>query len=155
MTATDIQRSIEAVWRIEQARLVAGLARMLRDVGRAEELTQDALVAALEHWPRTGVPDNPGAWLMATAKNRALDRLRHDALVERKHGELALEAEEAAEPDYETALDDDVGDDLLRLIFIACHPVLSTEARLALTLRLIGGLTTAEMSDEDAIEPKR
>lgn len=146
MASPDIRRSIEAVWRIEQARLIAGLARMLRDVGQAEEYAQDALVAALEHWPRTGMPDNPGAWLMATAKHRALDRLRHRALVERKHGELALEAEEAAEPDYESALDDDVGDDLLRLIFIACHPVLPAEARLALTLRLIGGLTTGEIA---------
>ena len=143
---SDTRRSIEAVWRIEQAKLVAGLARMLRDVGRAEELSQDALVAALEHWPRTGVPDNPGAWLMATAKRRALDRLRHDALARRKHGELALEAEAAVEPDYETTLDDDVGDDLLRLIFIACHPLLSTEARLALTLRLVGGLTSGEIA---------
>ena len=142
----DIQRSIEAVWRIEQARLVAGLARMLRDVGLAEEMAQDALVAALEHWPRTGAPDNPGAWLMATARHRALDRLRRDSLASRKHGELALEAEEETEPDYAAALDDDVGDDLLRLIFIACHPVLSSEARLALTLRLIGGLTTGEIA---------
>ncbi|HMR34507.1 MAG TPA: RNA polymerase sigma factor [Geminicoccaceae bacterium] len=143
---TDVQRSIEAVWRIEQARLVAGLARMLRDVGLAEELAQDALVAALEHWPRTGLPDNPAAWLMATAKRRAVDRLRHDSLALRKHGELALEAPEAEEPDYAAALDDDVGDDLLRLIFIACHPVLSTEARVALTLRLVGGLATDEIA---------
>ncbi len=146
MASTDIRRSIEAVWRIEQARLVAGLVRLLRDVGLAEEFAQDALVAALEHWPRTGMPDNPGAWLMATAKHRALDRLRRHALIERKHGELALEAEEATEPDHESTLDDDVGDDLLRLIFIACHPVLPAEARLALTLRLIGGLTTGEIA---------
>ncbi len=143
---SDTQRSIEAVWRIEQAKLVARLARMLRDVGLAEEFAQDALVAALEHWPRSGVPDNPGAWLMATAKHRALDRLRRNALAQRRHGELALEAEEAFEPDHAAALDDDVGDDLLRLIFIACHPLLPTEARLALTLRLVGGLTTGEIA---------
>ena len=148
MTTTDIQRSIEAVWRIEHAKLIAGLARLLRDVGLAEELAQDALVAALEHWPRSGVPDKPGAWLMATAKHRALDRLRREKVAERRHAEIGreLEALEATPPDYELALDDDVGDDLLRLVFIACHPLLSTGAQVALTLRLIGGLTTEEIA---------
>ena len=149
MAATDTHRTIEAVFRIEQARLIAGLARMLRDVGLAEELAQDALVVALERWPETGIPDNPGAWLMATAKNRAIDRLRRRKRLEGKHEELAreLEAEqELAVPDLEAALDDDIGDDLLSLIFTACHPVLSTEARVALTLRLLGGLTTEEIA---------
>ena len=145
MTAPDIHRTIDAVWRIEQAKLIAGLARMLRDVGLAEELAQDALVAALEHWPKTGVPDNPGAWLMATAKHRAIDRLRRTKLQARKHEELGREPEPEM-PDINAALDDDIGDDLLRLVFTACHPVLSTEARLALTLRLIGGLTTDEIA---------
>jgi RNA polymerase sigma-70 factor (ECF subfamily) len=143
MAATGIHRAIEAVWRIEQAKLIAGLARMVRDVGLAEELAQDALVAALERWPETGVPERPGAWLMATAKNRALDRLRRNKLLERKHEELARELEveqETAAPDPDAALDDDIGDELLSLMFTACHPVLSTEARVALTLRLIGGL---------------
>jgi len=137
------------VWRIEAPRLIAGLARMVRDVGRAEEMAQEALVAALERWPETGVPDNPGAWLMTTAKNRALDQLRRDRLLVRKHKELGHEIEleaEAAAPDLDAALDDDVGDDLLRLLFVACHPVLSTEARVALTLRLLGGLTTEEIA---------
>ncbi len=145
MTAGDTHRAIDAVWRIEQARLIAGLARIVRDVGVAEELAQDALVAALEQWPRSGIPDNPGAWLMATAKHRAIDRVRRARLIERKHEEIGRELEtlqEPAAPDLDAALDDDIGDDLLRLIFVACHPVLSTEARVALTLRLVGGLTT-------------
>ena len=144
-TAPDIHRSIEAVFRIEQAKLIAGLARMLRDVSLAEELAQDALVAAIEHWPQTGVPDKPGAWLMATAKNRAIDRLRRQKLQARKHDALGQEPEPEM-PDIDAALDDDIGDDLLRLIFTACHPVLSTEVRLALTLRLLGGLTTDEIA---------
>jgi RNA polymerase sigma factor (sigma-70 family) len=149
VTATDAHRAIDAVWRIESARLIAGLARIVRDVGLAEELAQDALVAALERWPESGVPDNPGAWLMATAKHRAIDRLRRSKRLERKHEELGreLEAQQAlAVADFETALDDDIGDDLLRLMFTACHPVLSTEARVALTLRLLGGLTTEEIA---------
>lgn len=148
MTSSETQRAIEAVYRIEQARLIAGLARMLRDVGLAEELSQDALVTALEHWPRSGIPEKPGAWLMATAKHKAIDRLRRAKLLERKHQELGheLEIEEQETPDLDTALDDDVGDDLLRLIFIACHPLLPTEGRVALTLRLLGGLTTAEIA---------
>jgi RNA polymerase sigma factor (sigma-70 family) len=148
VTATDTHRAIEAVWRIESARLIAGLARIVRDVGLAEELAQDALVAALEQWPESGVPDNPGAWLMATAKHRAIDQLRRGKLLERKHEELGreLEAQEMAVPDVESAMDDHVGDDLLRLMFIACHPVLSTESRVALTLRLLGGLTTDEIA---------
>ena len=148
MTATDTHKAIEAVWRIESARLIAGLARMVRDIGIAEDLAQDALVAALEQWPQSGVPDNPGAWLMATAKHRAIDRLRRSQLLERKHEELGreFEAKEMTVPDLAAALDDDIGDDLLRLMFTACHPILSTEARTALTLRLIGGLTTAEIA---------
>jgi RNA polymerase sigma factor (sigma-70 family) len=149
MTAHDTHRAIDAVWRIESARLIAGLARMVRDVGLAEDLAQDALVAALERWPETGVPDNPGAWLMATAKRRAIDLFRRDKLLERKHQELGYELEarqETAVPDLDAALDDPVGDDLLRLIFTCCHPVLSTEARVALTLRLLGGLTTEEIA---------
>jgi len=149
VTASDIHRSIDAVWRIEQARVIAGLARMLRDVGLAEEFAQDALVTALERWPVTGIPDNPGAWLMATAKNRAIDRLRRNKLIKRKHEELGREIEadgEGATPDLDAVLDDDIGDDLLRLVFISCHPVLSAEARVALTLRLIGGLTTGEIA---------
>jgi RNA polymerase sigma-70 factor (ECF subfamily) len=148
VTATDTHRAIDAVWRIESAKLIAGLARIVRDVGLAEELAQDALVAALERWPASGVPDNPGAWLMATAKHRAIDLIRRSKRLERKHEEIAreLEAQEMAVPDLNTALDDDVGDDLLRLVFIACHPVLSTEARVALTLRLLGGLTTEEIA---------
>jgi RNA polymerase sigma factor (sigma-70 family) len=138
---------VEAVWRIEAPRIIAGLARMVRDVGLAEDLAQDALVAALETWPRTGVPDNPGAWLMATAKNRAIDRLRRAELLQRKHAEIGRDLEERRDsgPDLE-ALDDPIGDDLLRLVFTACHPVLSTEARVALTLRLLGGLTTPEIA---------
>jgi RNA polymerase sigma factor (sigma-70 family) len=149
VTATDTHRAIDAVWRIESARLIAGLARIVRDVGLAEELAQDALVVALEKWPESGVPDNPGAWLMATAKNRALDRLRRGKLVERKHEELGRELEARqtmAVADFEAAIDDDIGDDILRLIFTACHPVLSMEARVALTLRLLGGLTTEEIA---------
>ncbi len=148
MTAPDTHCAIEAVWRIESARLIAGLTRMVRDLGLAEDLAQDALVAALEQWPESGVPDNPGAWLMATAKHRAIDVLRRGKMLERKHGELAyqLEQRERAVPDLDAALDDDIGDDLLRLIFTACHPVLATEARVALTLRLLGGLATEEIA---------
>jgi RNA polymerase sigma factor (sigma-70 family) len=131
---------------MESPRLIAGLARMVRDVGRAEELSQDALVAALEHWPESGIPDNPGAWLMATAKRRAIDELRRYKLLERKHEELGRELEAEDTPDIEEMLDDDVGDDLLRLIFTSCHPVLATEARIALTLRLLCGLTTEEIA---------
>ncbi len=137
--------AIDAVWRIESAKIVAGLARMTRDVGLAEELAQEALLAALEKWPESGVPDNPGAWLMAAAKNRALDHFRHHKLVEAKHEEIGRETEEGFTPDFD-AFEDDIGDDLLRLIFTACHPVLSTEARAALTLRLLGGLTTDEIA---------
>ncbi|HEU4582907.1 MAG TPA: RNA polymerase sigma factor [Polyangiaceae bacterium] len=149
MSAADTHRAIDAVWRIESARVIAGLARIVKgDIGLAEELAQDALVAALERWPESGIPDNPGAWLMATAKHRAIDRLRRGKLLERKHGELGAEMAEVelTVPDLEAALDDDVGDDLLRLMFSACHPVLSTEARVALTLRLLGGLTTDEIA---------
>src|SRR5665213_668612 len=149
MTATDTQRAIDAVWRIESAKLIAGLARIVHDVGLAEDLAQDALVAALEKWPETGVPDNPGAWLMATAKHRAIDQLRRQKLLERKHEQLGHELDarqDSTVPDLDAAIDDDIGDDLLRLVFIACHPVLSTEARVALTLRLLGGLTTDEIA---------
>ena len=148
MTDGETHRAIHAVFRIESARLIAGLARIVRDVGLAEELAQDALVVALERWPESGVPESPGAWLMATAKRRALDELRRRALVTRKHRELGQdqEAAETKGPDMEAALDDDIGDDLLRLVFTACHPALSTEARVALTLRLLGGLTTEEIA---------
>jgi len=149
MTDTAAHRAIDAVWRIESAKLIAGLARMVGDIGQAEDLAQDALVIALEKWPITGVPDNPGAWLMATAKHRAIDLLRRRKLLERKHEELGLELDthqEAAAQDLDAALDDDIGDDLLRLVFTACHPVLSTEAQVALTLRLLGGLTTEEIA---------
>jgi len=153
MTQAATHRAIEAVWRMEAASVIAGVARLVRDVGLAEELAQDALVAALERWPDTGVPDNPGAWLMTTAKNRARDRLRLDALHTRKHEQIGheLEALQAdVEPDFVDALDaarqDDIGDDLLRLVFTACHPLLSTDARVALTLRLLGGLTTGEIA---------
>jgi RNA polymerase sigma-70 factor, ECF subfamily len=152
VTGTDTHRAIDAVWRIESPRLIAGLARIVRDIGLAEDLAQDALLAALEQWPESGVPRNPGAWLMATAKHRAIDHWRRSKRLERKHEELgyALEGEqEAATPDLEKAIDsraEDVGDDLLRLVFTACHPVLSTEARVALTLRLLGGLTTEEIA---------
>jgi RNA polymerase sigma factor (sigma-70 family) len=149
VTATDTHRTIDAIWRIESPRLIAGLARIVRDVGVAEDLAQDALVAALEQWPRAGVPNNPGAWLMATAKHRAIDHFRRNTMLARKHAELGYEFEtdqRAAAPDLDAALDDDVGDDLLRLMFTACHPVLSTEARAALTLRLLGGMTTDEIA---------
>ena len=144
--APDTHQAIDAIWRIEQAKIIAGLARIVRDVGLAEELAQDALVAALRVWPEQGIPDNPGAWLMATGKNRALDARRRAKLIERKHEELGREMDEHEAPDLEAALDDDIGDDLLRLIFTACHPVLSAEARVALTLRLIGGLKTEEIA---------
>jgi RNA polymerase sigma factor (sigma-70 family) len=147
--ASDAHRAIDAVWRIESARLVAGLTRMVRDVGLAEDLAQDALVAALEQWPQSGIPDNPGAWLMATARHRALDHFRRDKMLERKHAELGVEADarkETAVDDLDAAVDDEFGDDLLRLIFMTCHPVLATEARVALTLRLLGGLTTEEIA---------
>jgi RNA polymerase sigma-70 factor (ECF subfamily) len=149
VTATDTHRAIDAVWRIESARIIAGLARILRDVGLAEELAQDALVAALEQWPVSGIPDNPGAWLMAAAKYRAIDLLRRRTLLARKHEELGreLETQQATDvPDLAARIDDHLGDDLLRLVFICCHPVLPTEARVALTLRLLGGLTTAEIA---------
>jgi RNA polymerase sigma factor (sigma-70 family) len=142
-------RAIEAVWRIESARLIAGLTRVVRDLGLAEELAQDALVAALEQWPTSGVPDNPGAWLMATSKRRAIDLIRREQTLARKQQQIARELEidgEGFEPDLDVALDDDIGDDLLRLVFIACHPVLSTEARVALTLRVLGGLSTDEIA---------
>ena len=146
---TDTNRAIDAVWRIESPRLIAGLARIVRDVGLAEDLAHDALVAALEQWPESGIPRNPGAWLMATAKHRAIDALRRRTLLERKHQELGYEleiAQDASTPDLDAALDDDIGDDLLRLVFTACHPVLAAEARVALTLRLLGGLTTDEIA---------
>jgi len=149
VTATDTHRAIDAVWRIESARLIAGLARIVRDVGVAEELAQDALVVALERWPESGVPDNPGAWLMATAKHRAIDYFRRNKLLERKHEELGRELktqQDVAMANFDIANDDDIGDDLLRLVFVSCHPVLSTEARVALTLRLLGGLTTQEIA---------
>src|SRR5262249_27732567 len=144
----DAHRAIEAIFRIESARLIAGLVRVTRDVGLAEELAQDALLTALERWPEAGIPENPGAWLMTTAKHRAIDEVRRRSLLDRKHAELghALEQVEQTAPDVAAALDDDVGDDLLRLVFVACHPVLSTEARVALTLRLLGGLTTDEIA---------
>ena len=149
MTQSDTHSAIDAVWRIESAKLIAGLARITGDVGLAEDLAHDALVAALERWPEAGVPDNPGAWLMATAKHRAIDQLRRGKMLDRKHEQLGHELEarrDAAVPDLDAAIDDHIGDDLLRLMFIACHPVLSTEARVALTLRLLGGLTTDEIA---------
>jgi RNA polymerase sigma-70 factor (ECF subfamily) len=148
VTSNATHEAIEAVFRIESPKLIAGLTRLVRDVGLAEELAQDALVVALEKWPETGVPDSPGAWLMTTAKNRGLDELRRRKLLERKHEELGHELGSRAldVPDLEAALDDDIGDDLLRLVFVSCHPVLSTEARVALTLRLLGGLTTEEIA---------
>lgn len=145
----DIHRTVDAVWRIESAKIIASLTRITRDVGVSEELAQDALVAALEQWPAAGVPDNPGAWLMAIAKNRAIDRFRRNKLLERKHQEIGRDLktqQDAAMAEFELAGDDDIGDDLLRLVFISCHPVLSKEARLALTLRLLGGLSTQEIS---------
>ena len=149
MPPSDPHHAIETVWRIESAKLIAGLTRMVRDVGLAEDLAQDALVAALEQWPKSGVPDNPGAWLMTAAKRRAIDMLRRSKMQERKHPEVGIELEaqfERAAPDLDAAIDDHIGDDLLRLIFMTCHPVLSTEARVALTLRLLGGLTTDEIA---------
>jgi RNA polymerase sigma factor (sigma-70 family) len=148
VTASDTNRAIDAVWRIESARLIAGLARIVRDVGLAEDLAQDALVAALQQWPESGVPDNPGAWLMAVAKRRSIDLLRRRTLLDHKHDEIGRELEiqqDLAVAEREAATDDDVGDDLLRLVFIACHPILSTDARVALTLRLLGGLATDEI----------
>ena len=151
MNRSDTHRAIEAVWRIESAKLIAALARIVRDIGLAEDLAQDALVIALERWPEIGIPDKPGAWLMATAKHRAIDRLRHMKMSERKHEELGSELQvrqELSEADFDAVLDDeeDLDDDLLRLIFTACHPVLSTEARIALWLRVLGGLTTPEIA---------
>jgi RNA polymerase sigma factor (sigma-70 family) len=149
VAAPDTHRAIEAVYRIESPRLIAGLARIVKDVGRAEELAQDALVVALERWPQSGIPDNPGAWLMATAKHRAFDLLRHRKLAERKHAEIGRTRDEEEQENVsilDASLDDDVSDDLLRLIFTSCHPVLSTEARVALTLRLLGGLSTDEIA---------
>ena len=149
MSATPVEKTIEAVWRIEQAKIIATIARMVRDVGLAEEFAQDALVTALAQWPEKGVPDKPAAWLMATGKRRAIDHLRRAKMLDRKHGEIGydMEIEQAhGAPDIEAALDDDIGDDLLSLIFTACHPLLSSEARIALTLRLIGGLTTEEIA---------
>src|SRR5262245_11842266 len=149
MTASDTHRAIDAVWRIESPRLIAGLARMVRDVGVAEDLAHDALVSALSQWPESGVPDNPGAWLMATAKHRALDLVRKRSLHERKQDDIGREIDErgrAAESEALEALDDTIGDDLLRLIFTACHPVVPPEGRVALTLRLVAGLTTAEIA---------
>ncbi len=146
--AAETHRTIEAVWRMESARVIAGLTRIVRDVGVAEELAQDALVVALEKWPEVGIPDNPGAWLMGTAKHRAIDHLRRGTIVDRKHEDLGRELaeREMQVPDLAAAMDDNIGDDMLRLVFIACHPVLTTEARVALTLRLLGGLTTEEIA---------
>jgi RNA polymerase sigma factor (sigma-70 family) len=146
--AAETHRTIDAVWRIESSRLIAGLTRLVRDIARAEDLAQDALVAALEQWPASGIPDNPGAWLMATAKHRAIDHLRRNSRIESKLAQLApeIELKEQAVPDYVTAIDDNVGDDLLRLVFISCHPSLSIDSQLALTLRMLGGLTTDEIA---------
>src|SRR4029079_1045236 len=148
MTAADAHRAVLAVWRIEQPRLITSLARMLRDVPLAEDLTQDALLAALEHWPGSGLPEKPGAWLMATAKRKALDHLRRGKMLARKHALVAheLEQHEQIMPDLDGALDDDIGDEMLRLIFTACHPRLTRESRAALALRMICGLTTAEIA---------
>jgi len=148
VTATEIHRTIETVWRIESARVIAGLTRIVRDVGVAEELAQDALVIALQKWPETGIPENPGAWLMGTAKHRAIDYLRRGTLADRKNEDLGREMaqKEMQVPDLAAAMDDTIGDDMLRLVFIACHPLLSTEAQVALTLRLLGGLTTDEIA---------
>ena len=149
VTNEEIRRTIDAIWRIEAPKVIAGLARLVRDIGLAEDLAQDALVAALQQWPESGVPRNPAAWLTAAAKNRAIDAWRRQKLLERKHDELGYELEidrQVGAPDPDAGLDDDVGDDLLRLIFVACHPVLSTESRAALTLRLLGGLTTDEIA---------
>jgi len=149
VSSTETQRVIDAVWRIESARLIAGLARIVRDVGLAEELAQDALVVALERWPESGIPDNPGAWLMATAKHRAIDLFRRNKLLQRKHEELGRELksqQDQAMASFDIPEDHEISDDLLRLVFVSCHPVLSTEARVALTLRLLGGLTTQEIA---------
>jgi len=149
MQLADTHRAIDAVWRIESPKLIARLTRMTGDLGTAEDLAQDALVSALEHWPADGVPSNPGAWLMATAKRRAIDLIRRDAMQERKHAQVSAELEDQREEamvQLDEAIDDQVGDDLLRLIFTTCHPVLSSEARVALTLRLLGGLTTDEIA---------
>ena len=149
MTLPDIHRTIDAVWRIESARLIASLTRLVRDVGLAEDLAQGALVAALEQWPQSGIPDNPGAWLMVTAKHHAIDQIRRNVRLERKTEEMGRDLEieqELGVPELDADSDEDMGDDLLRLIFIACHPILSKEARLALTLRLLGGLTTDEIA---------
>jgi RNA polymerase sigma factor (sigma-70 family) len=147
VSQADARRAIETVWRMESARLIAGLTRVTRDVGMAEDLAHDALVAALEQWPEQGVPDNPGAWLMTIAKRRGIDALRRDQRADRKHDALGHELDsQTAAPDLDADLDDPVGDDLLRLVFIACHPVLPTDARVALTLRLLGGLTTPEIA---------
>ncbi len=148
MSVIETHRAIDAVWRIESARLIAGLARIVGDIGVAEDLAQDALLVALERWPEAGVPDKPGAWLMATAKHRAIDHVRRRQLLDRKHAEIGadLDARQRTEPDFDTAADDTIGDDLLRLIFTACHPVLAAQARVALTLRLLGGLTTEEIA---------
>jgi RNA polymerase sigma-70 factor (ECF subfamily) len=148
VTATDVHRTIDAIWRMESPKLIAGLARIVREVGLAEDLAQDALVAALEQWPTSGIPDKPGAWLMTAAKHRAIDHLRRNQLLERKHEEIAreLEVREKSTPDFDAALDDEVGDNMLSLVFIACHPVLPREGRIALTLRLLGGLTTDEIA---------
>ncbi len=158
MTATSAHRAIDTVWRIESPRLIAGLARMVRDVGVAEDLAQDALVAALEQWPQSGVPGNPGAWLMAIAKRRAIDRFRREELSERKFKEVgfALQVrEDASAAQVDDALDDDIGDDLLRLVFIACHPLLAAAGRVALTLRLLGGLTTARSRERSSSRRRR
>ena len=154
----EVDRAIAAVWRIESAKIIAAVARMVRDVGLAEELAQDALLAALEQWPEAGIPNNPAAWLMATAKHRALNLLRRGKMLERKHDQLGYELVEAQSSQaliqqLEAAMDDDVGDDRLRLIFTACHPLLSTEARVALTLRLLGGLTTDEIAEILQLSP--
>ena len=148
MTIADTHQAIDAVWRIEAPRLIAALTHIVRDVGLAEDLAQEALVAALEQWPQSGVPDKPGAWLMATAKHRALDHFRRNALLDRKHAELGRHFEilEQTAPDFDTALDDNIGDDLLRLVFISCHPILPSDTRVALTLRLLGGLATEEIA---------
>ena len=145
----DVRKSIETVWRMESAKLIAALTRIVHDVGRAEDLAQDAVLIAIEKWPQTGVPDNPAAWLMATAKHRAMDSLRRDKMIDRKHSELApslTEKQESAAAELDEAIDDDIADDVLRLVFMTCHPILSTEARAALTLRLLGGLTTQEIA---------
>src|SRR5690554_4995439 len=146
MTASDTHRTIDAIWRIESTKLIAGLARIVRDVGLAEDLAQDALVIALERWPEVGIPDNPGAWLMTTAKRRAIDQFRRSKLRDRKYEELGHSMELQHEPDFDEVIDSNLGDDVLRLIFTTCHPVLSPEARVALTLRLLGGLTTVEIA---------